>query len=61
MEKLEKSETLHRIAAKMRAEALMTGLPDYRGMMLRTAESLELEAERLERAQGGNSGPTRWH
>jgi hypothetical protein len=49
MEKLDTSETLHRIAAKMRAEAEQTQLPDYQGLMLRTAMSLELEAERLEK------------
>jgi hypothetical protein len=61
MEKLDKSETLHRIAAKMRAEALMTRLPEYQGLMLRTAASLEMEADRLERTQGESSTATRLH
>jgi hypothetical protein len=51
MEKLDTSETLHRIAAKMRAQAEQTRLPEYQGLMLRTAMSLEMEAERLEQQQ----------
>ncbi len=55
MEKLDTSQTLHRIAAKMRAQAEQTKLPEYQNLMLRTAMSLEIEAERLEKQQGPNS------
>jgi hypothetical protein len=53
MEKLDTAETLHRIAAKMRVQAEQTGLPEYQCLMLRTAISLELEAERLDQLKCG--------
>jgi hypothetical protein len=47
METLDTSVTLHRIAARMRAEAQQTSQPDYQRLMLRAAASFEAEAERL--------------
>ena len=47
MEKLDTSVTLHRIAAKMRLQALQTDQTAYRQMMLRAAATFEEEADRL--------------
>ena len=47
MEKLDTSVTLHRIAAKMRVQALQTDHTEYRLMMLRAAATFEEEADRL--------------
>jgi hypothetical protein len=44
MEKLDKLEVLNRIAATMRAQAKETDLPEYKCMLIRTAISLEAEA-----------------
>jgi hypothetical protein len=44
MEKLDKLEVLNRIAAAMRAQAEETDLPEYQSMLIRTAISLEAEA-----------------
>jgi hypothetical protein len=47
MDTLDTSSTLHRLAAKMRRQALETSLPEYQDMMRRVANSLDTEAERI--------------
>ena len=47
MEKLDTSVTLHRIAGKLRIQAMQTDHSDYRQMMLRAAATFEEECDRL--------------
>jgi hypothetical protein len=51
MEKLDTPVMLHRIADRMRLQAQETLQQNYREMMLRAADSLDREAERLTEAQ----------
>jgi hypothetical protein len=44
MQKEDTSRVMHRIAAAMRAQAQETSQPDYRALMNRTADSLDVEA-----------------
>jgi hypothetical protein len=45
MDKLERAHAMQRIAARMRLQALETALPEYQGMLRRTADTLDTEAE----------------